>query len=105
MLPSGSKGSLGTLGGPLPTRLRKVGATVGQYAPNILGHTRAAMVGTELQHRKMKPIPKPYLSWDRGLQPALVNMECLVTARHHRAVNTSLLLAHTARRTTRMSFG
>ncbi len=47
MLPSGSKGSLGTLGGPLPTRLRKVGATVGQYAPNILGHTRAAMVGTE----------------------------------------------------------
>ncbi len=47
MLPSGSKGSLGTLGGPLPTRLRKVEATVGQYAPNILGHTRAAMVGTE----------------------------------------------------------
>ena len=55
-----------------------------------------------LQHRKVEPIPKPYLSWDRGLQPALVNMECLVTARHHRAVNTSLLLAHTARRFTRV---
>ena len=41
---------------------------------------------------------KPRLSWDRGLQLALVNVESLVTARHHRAVNTSLLLAHTARR-------
>ncbi len=58
-----------------------------------------------LQLRKEKPTPKPYLSWDRGLQPALVNMECLVTAGHHPAVNTSLLLAHTARRTTRMRFG
>ena len=47
MLPSGPKGPLGTLGGPLPTRLRKVRATAGQYAPNILGHTRAAMVRTE----------------------------------------------------------
>jgi hypothetical protein len=27
-----------------------------------------------------------------------MNMESLVTACHHRAVNTSLLLAHTARR-------
>ena len=32
-------------------------------------------------------------------------VECLVTASHHLAVNTSLLLAHTARRTTRMRFG
>jgi hypothetical protein len=29
-----------------------------------------------------------------------MNMESLVTARQHRAVNTSLLLAHTARRFT-----
>ena len=44
---------------------------------------------------------KPCLSWDRGLEPALVNEESLVTARQQRAVNTSLLLAHTARRSTR----
>ena len=34
------------------------------------------------QPRKGKVIPKPCLSWDRGLKPALVNMECLVTACH-----------------------
>jgi hypothetical protein len=55
-----------------------------------------------LQPREGKVIPKPRLSWDRGLKPALVNMESLVTACHHRAVNTSLLLAHTARRFTRV---
>ena len=43
---------------------------------------------------------KPRRSWDRGLQLALVNEESLVTARQQRAVNTSLLLAHTARRST-----
>jgi hypothetical protein len=55
--------------------------------------------------REGEAIPKPSLSWDRGLQLALVNMESLVTARHHRAVNTSLLLAHTARRSIRVWFG
>ena len=55
--------------------------------------------------RKGELIPKPRLSWDRGLQPVLVNLESLVTARHHRAVNTSLLLAHTARRFTRAGWG
>lgn len=38
--------------------------------------------------RKGKVIPKPSLSRDRGLQPALVNMESLVIACHHRAMNT-----------------
>ena len=52
--------------------------------------------------RKRKVIPKPYLSWDRGLKPVLVNMESLVIACHQRAVNTSLLLAHTARRSNRV---
>ena len=47
MLPSNPKGMLGTLGGPQPIRLRKVRATAGQYAPNLPGHTRAAMVVTE----------------------------------------------------------
>ena len=32
--------------GLLPLRRRKEGATAGQYAPKLLGHTRAAMVGT-----------------------------------------------------------
>lgn len=43
-------------------------------------------------------IGNPSLSWDRGLQLALVNLESLVSARHQRALNTSLLLVHTARR-------
>ena len=59
---------------------------------------------SEIRPRKGKAISKPYLSWNRGLQPALVNMESLVIARHHRAVNTSLLLAHTARRSIRVGF-
>ncbi len=57
------------------------------------------------QPRNGKVIPKPGLSWDQGLKPVLVNMESLVIARHQRAVNTSLLLAHTARRSTRVRFG
>jgi hypothetical protein len=44
-------------------------------------------------------------SWDRALQLALVNMESLVIACQHRAMNTSLLLAHTARRSIRVRLG
>jgi hypothetical protein len=54
--------------------------------------------------REEEVIPKTRRSWDRALQLALVNMESLVIACHHRAVNTSLLLAHTARRSIRVSF-
>ena len=43
-------------------------------------------------------IGNPSLSWDRGLQLALVNLESLVSACHQRALNTSLVLVHTARR-------
>ncbi len=50
MLPSESKGLLGTLVGPQPIRLRKGRATAGQYAPNLPGHTRAAMIWTEGCH-------------------------------------------------------
>ena len=49
-----------------------------------------------LRHRKVELIPKPDLSPDRGLQLALVKSESLVSAGHHPALNTSLLLAHTA---------
>ncbi len=38
---------LGTLMGPPSIRRRKERATAGQYAPDALGYTRAAMVGTE----------------------------------------------------------
>ncbi len=47
MLLPESKGLLSILVGPQPIRLRKVRATAGQYAPNLPGHTRAAMVQTE----------------------------------------------------------
>ncbi len=50
MLPSDPIGMLGTLVGLQPIRLRKVRATAGQYAPNLPGHTRAAMVRTEGCH-------------------------------------------------------
>ncbi len=36
----------GTLRGPLVLNQRKEGATVGQYAPNPPGYTRATKVGT-----------------------------------------------------------
>src|SRR5579885_1027584 len=57
------------------------------------------------QPRKSWAMLKPYPSCDGGLQPALTNLESLVTAGHHRAVNTSLLLAHTARRFTEVGPG
>ena len=37
---------MGTLWGPLMLNQRKVRATVGQYAPNFPGYTRATMNGT-----------------------------------------------------------
>lgn len=46
--------------------------------------------------------PKASLSSDRGLQLALVKLESVVIAFQQNAVNTSLLLAHTARQTTRV---
>ena len=57
-----------------------------------------------LQLRKEKLIDKPNPSSDRGLQLALVKLEWLVIACHHRAVNMSTLLAHTARQVIQVSF-
>ena len=37
---------MGTLGGLPLIKRRKEWATAGQYAPNLPGHTRAAMAGT-----------------------------------------------------------
>ena len=41
-----SFGMMGTLWGPPLLKRRKVRATVGQYAPNLPGYTRATMIGT-----------------------------------------------------------
>ncbi len=47
---------------------RKVQATVGLYAPNLLGYTRATMVRTMgCNSERRSQSPKPYLSSDRGL--------------------------------------
>ncbi len=52
--------------------------------------------------RKGMKSPNANLSSDRGLQLALVKLESVVIAHQQCAVNTSLLLAHTARQTTRV---
>ncbi len=81
-------------------------ATIGQYAPNPLGYTRAAMVRTKGRNpERGSKSPKPDLSSDRGLQLALVKVESLVTANQKFAVNESLLLAHTAHQATRIWLG
>jgi hypothetical protein len=61
----------------------------------------AGTAGSDPERGRQSRKPRP--SRDRGLQLALVNVESLVTACHQRAVNTSLPLAHTARRTTQGS--
>jgi hypothetical protein len=59
---------------------RKVRATIGQYAPNPLGYTRAAMIRTNgCNPERGSKSPKPNPSSDRGLQLALVKVESLVT--------------------------
>ena len=46
---------------------------------------------------------KPRLSWDCGLQLARMNLESLVSGCQHRPENSSLFLAHTARRFMRVA--
>ena len=97
-----SERRMSTLWRPLALSQRKDWSTVGQYAPNIPGHTRATMDVTMGNHpERGRQSPKHIPSSDRGLQPALVKMESVVIAFQNSAVNTSLLLAHTARQTTR----
>ncbi len=62
---------------------RKVRATVGLYAPNPLGYTRATMVGTMGCNRESgSETSKPYPSTDRGLKLTLVTPESLVIRCH-----------------------
>ena len=86
-------------------RRRKVQATVGLYAPNPLGYTRATLVRTMgCNPERGSESSNPYPSPDRGLQLSLVTSESLVISCHHLLVNMSLRLAHTARQTNRAGF-
>jgi hypothetical protein len=55
--------------------------TSSQHGPYVLGDTHATMAGTAgRQAARRSESPKPGLSSDRGLQPAHVKLESLVTA-------------------------
>ena len=76
--------------------------TSSQHGPYVLGDTHATMAGTVgSQAVRRSESPKPGLSSDRGLQPAPVKAELLVTAGQHTAVNTFSGLVHTARHVTK----
>ena len=54
-------------------------ATIGLYAPNALGYTRATMVKTMgCNSERRSESSKLHLSPDRGLELALVTLESLV---------------------------
>ena len=66
------------------TNRRKVGMTSSHHGPYDQGYTRTTMVGTEgRQGASRSQSPKPGPSSDRGLQPAPVKPESLVTAGQH----------------------
>ena len=62
-------------------------------------------INKELRLREEELISKLCLSSDRALKLRLVKVKSLVIALDHRAVNMSLLLAHTARQTNRVDLG
>ena len=77
---------------------RKEGATLGQYGLNFLGHTWHTMVKTmSSDAERRRQSQKLDLGSDWGLKLVPMKLEWLVIACHHRAVNRSPLLAHTAR--------
>ena len=58
--------------------------TSSQHGPYVLGDTHATMAGTAgSQAARRSESTKPGLSSDRGLQPAHVKLESLVTAGQH----------------------
>ncbi len=57
------------------------------------------------QRREATLISKRSRSSDCGLKPARMKLDSVVIACQKRAVNTSLLLAHTARQSTRVGSG
>ena len=72
--------------------------TSSQHGPYALGHTHATMAGTTgRESASWSQSLKTGLSGDCRLQPACMNVELLVTAGQHTAVNTFPGLVHTAR--------
>ncbi len=68
------------------------------------GYTRATMGAAEgCETARLSQSHKSALSWDRSLQLDSVNLESLVIADQHAAVNTFPGLVHTARHTTKVS--
>ena len=75
---------------------RKVRATLGEYVPNTLGYTRAAMLhsnGRNSERRSQSHKLQP--SSDRGLQLTLVTLEFVVIGFYQSPVNKSMPLALT----------
>ena len=64
----------------------------------IQGYTHATMAGPDgCESARWSQSDKAGLSWDCRLKPACMNVELLVTAGQHTAVNTFPGLVHTAR--------
>ena len=80
------------------TEERKVGTTSSRHGSYVWGYTHATMAGNNgLPQRELERILKAGLSWNCRLQLACMNLELLVTAGQHTAVNTFPGLVHTAR--------
>ena len=72
--------------------------TSSHHGPYVLGDTHATMGWTTGSHTaRWSESLKPSPSWDCRLKPACMNVELLVTAGQHTAVNTFPGLVHTAR--------
>ena len=70
------------------------------------GYTRPTMAATKSsQLARVSESQKSRPSWDRSLQLDCVNVESLVIAQQHGAVNTFPGLVHTARHTMEVDFG
>ncbi len=77
---------------------RKVGMTSSPHAPYTQGCTRATMAGTKgSDTARWSQSQKIGLSWDCSLKLDCMNVELLVIADQHAAVNTFPGLVHTAR--------
>ena len=69
-----------------------------QYVPYVQGYTRVTMAGTKGRNTaRWSQSQKTGLSWDCCLQLDSMNLELLVIADQHAAVNTFPGLVHTAR--------
>ena len=72
--------------------------TSSHHGPYVLGYTHATMGRTKgCQAARWSQSPKSTPSWDCRLKLACMNLELLVNAGQHTALNTFPGLVHTAR--------